>query len=69
MRNYSTLVSCPATQFTTNASLTACLRNASEQLAQFTSPVKEFWEYVVEKNQIEKKYIIQFKNLDVIHFK
>jgi hypothetical protein len=49
MRNYSASISCSTPLLTTNASVTACLRNASAHMAQFTSPVKEFWEYVVKK--------------------
>jgi hypothetical protein len=48
MRNYSASISCPSTYYTTNASVAACLQNATEHLAQYTSPVKEFWEYVFE---------------------
>lgn len=42
MRNYSTSMSCS----TTTVSKAICLKNATEHLSQFTSPVKEFWEYV-----------------------
>jgi solute carrier family 6 GABA transporter-like protein 1 len=44
MRNYSALLSCTIT----NTSIVECRQNATEHLAQFTSPVKEFWEYVLE---------------------
>jgi solute carrier family 6 (neurotransmitter transporter, GABA) member 1 len=50
MKNLSSMATCPASLFTTNASMNVCLRNATDQLAQYTNPVKEFWEFVVHDN-------------------
>ncbi|CAF1447953.1 unnamed protein product [Adineta steineri] len=44
MRNYSASVICSASDFTTDTSMETCLHNKSVYLAQYTSPVKEFWE-------------------------
>jgi hypothetical protein len=54
MHNYTALAkaSCHASSSTINASITECLQNATENLAQYTSPVKEFWEYVLQKTVI-----------------
>ncbi|CAF4530678.1 unnamed protein product, partial [Rotaria magnacalcarata] len=51
MHNYTSVLSCSRATFTTNVSMMACMNNASEHLKQFTSPVKEFWEYVLEQKR------------------
>lgn len=44
MKNITKSFACNSPTLTTNASMAACLENANEHLAHFTSPVKEFWE-------------------------
>lgn len=44
MRNYTAVLKCSPEIYKTNLTMIACLKNTTQHLAQFTSPVKEFWE-------------------------
>jgi hypothetical protein len=56
MRNYSASSPCSAPHLTANASIALCLQNVTEHLSQYTSPVKEFWEYVIHKKRKDRSF-------------
>ena len=69
MRNITKSISCNSPTLTNNASIAACLHNATEQLARYTSPVKEFWEYVLRLSYIHLTVAHSPVNLDATHCK
>jgi hypothetical protein len=50
MRNYTSTAraTCAASNLVTNISITTCIQDAAENFRNYTSPVKEFWEYVFQ---------------------